>query len=140
MYAETCYKAQCALRTAATRPSLCVSNAESVQVVRDPLLELVTHMVVAKGSMADACMQLLVSSLYVVKSPDAAEDLVPGMGWVPSAEELLIQDDIIACLRKVSTSLLLLPQQRERLSCACNDHAAPPWSWAVQVSSIIPFG
>lgn len=86
-----------------------------MQVIRDPLLELVTHMVVAKGTMAEACMQLLVSSLYVVKSPDAAEDLVPGMGWVPSAEELLIQDDVIDCLRKVSTGLLSLSSKSKSL-------------------------
>lgn len=72
-----------------------------VQVIRDPLLELVTHMVVAKGSMADSCMQLLVSSLFIMKPPQAAEDMLPGLGWVPNAEELLIQDDVIACLRKV---------------------------------------
>ncbi len=76
-----------------------------MQVIRDPLLELVTHMVVAKGSMADACMQLLVSSLFVLKGPGEGSE-VAGEGWQPRPEELLIQDDVIACLRKVQPGLV----------------------------------
>ena len=72
-----------------------------LQVIRQPLLELVTHMVVANGSMADLCMQLLVSSLFIMKPPQASEDLCTSFGWEPKPEELIIQDDVLACLRKV---------------------------------------
>ncbi|KAK9861288.1 hypothetical protein WJX84_002750, partial [Apatococcus fuscideae] len=96
------------------------------KVIRQPLLELVTHMVVANGSMADLCMQLLVSSLFIMKPPQASEDLCTSFGWEPKPEELIIQDDVLACLRKIILLVPTAPPRLIQLAAASSPHKTAP--------------
>lgn len=78
----------------------CPACPAPMQALRLALLDWVTHVVVANGSLVQSCLQTLVYSLLPPPGPPLP-DPNPGEAWAPSEGQAAVQDEVLAASHKV---------------------------------------